>query len=437
MTNKWLSNNCPNANDFFVDKSHTSYWISYHSAKKNVVELNENMKTIKTAVESLKNDIEALKGAIDSQDYRNQTASVIAAIDAAVAEAEKNMTKLFTSVVNRLVSCAESDSWFGDTASMYAEYIATTILGVNGAKGINVNLKAINNETQVSPASTATTTEEPKKTGFWGRVGATLGTFASGFVEGIVNIGELATDAVTLGTAALLTPITATADAVGAVSSAITGTEYKSSTASLWKDTAAFVSKDYSTDWFDSYYENTTLGKTLKDNSYAFDFTRGAGKLTGEVVTVNAIGSAVSALSSGAQAVSSGTSIVSSSGRVATSGSTQLALTSSSSLPAVSSAGTITRATGAAYSSVGNGSIMAEVLDASGNVIGTTTARVISSTPVSSGANAFRSAASFVGNAARNVGTAAANSSAGVTAASIAAVGGTAETIKQSTNSNA
>lgn len=432
MRNKWLSNNCPNANDFFVDKSHTKYWISYFSAKKNVVELNENMKTVKTAVESLKNDIEILKGAIDSQDYRSQTASVIAAIDSAIVEVEKNMTKLFTSVVNRLVSCAESDSWFGDTASMYAEYITTTILGLKGAAGVKANSETLNNENQVSSQATP---EESKKTGFLGRVGATLGTFASGFVEGIVNIGEMATDAVTIGATALLTPITATADAVGAVSSAFTGTEFKSSTASMWKDTAGFVSKDYSTDWFDSYYENTTLGKTLKNNSYAFDFTRGAGKLTGEVVTVNAIGGAVSALSSGTQAVSSGTSLVSSGGGAVTSGSTQLALTSGGSLPAVRSAGAITRATGATYSSVGNGGIVAEVLDASGNVIGTTTARLVSSTPISSGTNVFRSAASIVGNAARNVGTAAANSSAGVTAASIAVVGGTAETIKQSTNS--
>ena len=316
---------------------------------------------------------------------------------------------------------------------MYAEYIATTILGLSGAKGIKANLEAFNNETQVSPKAT---TEEPKKAGFWGRVGATLGTFASGFVEGVVNIGEMVTDAATIGTAALLTPLTATADAVGAVSSAITGTEYKSSTASMWKDTAGFVSKDYSTDWFDSYYENTALGKTLKNNSYAFEFTRGAGKLTGEVVTVNAVGSAVSALSSGAQAVSRGTSLVSSSGGAATSSSAQLALTSGSSLPAVRSAGALTNATGAAYSSVGNGGIVAEVLDASGNVIGTTTARVVSSTPISSGANVFRTAANIVGNASRNVGTAAANSSAGVTAASIAAVGGTAEIINQSNNSN-
>lgn len=129
-SNKWLSNNCPNANGFFVNKSNTTYWISYFSAKKNVVELNENMKTIKTAAESLKNDIEALKGAIDSQDYRSQTASVIAAIDASVAEVEKNMTKLFTSVSNRLASCAESDSWFGDTAQNYANYINQSILKI-------------------------------------------------------------------------------------------------------------------------------------------------------------------------------------------------------------------------------------------------------------------------------------------------------------------
>ena len=129
-SNKWLSNNCPMANSFYVNKSYTTYWISYFSAKKNVVELNENMKTIKTAVDSLKNDIEALKGSIDSQDYRNQTANVIAAIDAAVVEVEKNMQKLFTAVSARLASAAESDSWFGDTAANYANYINQSILKI-------------------------------------------------------------------------------------------------------------------------------------------------------------------------------------------------------------------------------------------------------------------------------------------------------------------
>lgn len=105
------------------------------------------------------------------------------------------------------------------------------------------------------------------------------------------------------------------------------------------------------------------------------------------------------------------------------------------------------QATGAAYSSVGNGNIVCDVLDASGNVIGSTTARVVSSTTANTSAGAFRTAASNIGNAARSFGSAAANTAGsaaraavnaptGVKAAGIAVTGGIVETTRQSSNSN-
>lgn len=470
LSNKWLSGTCPAINEFYVDKSKTEYYIQYYQTKSGVSKVNTDWKAIKDNAIKLERGIAEIKDAIDSEDYKAQSDALIQAVDAAITAIDENLTKLFTAVVSRMNASAESDEWFSETAALYANYVATAILGLHGAGEIRPNMDALASTSPVNSTSPATTdelveqilasdkgegtpatgtetpttaaTEEPKKAGFWGRVGATLGTFASGIVEGVVNIGELAVDTVTVGTAALMTPFTALADGVGAVTSAITGSEYKSATADMWKDAGAFVSKDYSTDWFDSYYNNTSLGKTLKDNSYAFDFTRGAGKFTGEALTLNAGVKAVQGLATGARAISSGSNALG-----ITSGSSNLALTSGSSLPAVRTSGALTRATGATYSSIGNGSIVCDVLDASGNVIGSTTARVVSSTTASPGAGVFRTAASNIGNAARNFGTAAANTASsaaraaahaptGVKVAGIAVTGGVVETTKQSSNSN-
>lgn len=462
-SNKWLSPTCPTVNEFSVDESKTEYHIQYFNTKSGVTNINTDWREVKSSAEKLKAGIREIKGAIDSEDYRAQTDSLIQAVESAMQAIDENVTKLFTSIVSRMNAAAESDEWFSETASLYANYVATAILGLHGANEVQANREAYTaatsrpsqdelveqivatadpNATEQSGATGATGEgEKEEKAGFWGRLGATLGTFASGVVEGIVNVGELAVDAVTVGAAAVMTPFTAVADGVGAVTSAITGSEYKSATAEMWKDAGGFVAKDYSTDWFDSYYENTGLGKTLKDNSYAFNFTRGAGKFTGEALTLNAGAKAIQGLATGAKVVSGGSNLA------LTSGSSNLALTSGSSLPAVRTSSAISRATGAAYSSVGNGNIVCDVLDASGNVIGSTTARVVSSTTANTSAGAFRTAASNIGNAARSFGSAAANTAgsaaraavnapAGVKAAGIAVTGGIVETARQSSNSN-
>lgn len=127
-SNKWLSSTCPPANTFYVNKSYTKYYIFYFPAKKNVVELNEDMQKIKNGVDKLIQDIEALKGAIDSEDYRSKTSEIEKALNESVAAIQGNMTKLFTSCANRLQANAESDAWFGDTAANYARYINESIL---------------------------------------------------------------------------------------------------------------------------------------------------------------------------------------------------------------------------------------------------------------------------------------------------------------------
>lgn len=397
-SNKWISGSCPTVNEFYVDKSKTAYHIQYYKTKVGVSKSNSSWKKIKENISALKMQILEIKGSIDSPEYRAESESVISALDAVVVALDNNITKLFTAVVSRMNASAESDEWFGETAALYANYIARGILGIHGADMIKPNSEAytaapsaenlggtsvedaqliadadqilagLNNSGQDTAQSTPVATEaKPEKAGFWGRLGATIGTFASGVVEGIVNVGEMAVDAVTIGAATLMTPLTAAADAVGAVSSAITGTEYKSATADMWKDAAGFVSKDYSTDWFDSYYNNTGLGQTLKNNSYAFDFTRGAGKVTGEYLTFNAAGSALKGLTSGVKVINGGASGAYSPLSplpLNPSGSSSLALEAAPTLQALPAATrtvqALPAATGASYAALGSESSVVE-----------------------------------------------------------------------------
>lgn len=127
-SNKWLGTLINPQYFFIANTTRDKYYIMYITAKKNVVESNNRLKELQNAIKLLKGDIYFIKDAIDSQDYKAQTERVIQAIDDAVAELEKNMTKLFEAVSNRLASCAESDAWFGDTAKNYSDYINSSIL---------------------------------------------------------------------------------------------------------------------------------------------------------------------------------------------------------------------------------------------------------------------------------------------------------------------
>lgn len=60
----------------------------------------------------------------------------------------------------------------------------------------------------------------------------------------------------------------------------------------MWKDVRAFVSKEHVKTAFDSFYENTDAGKSMKENAFGFDMVRSIGNEVGEVVgavTVSAL----------------------------------------------------------------------------------------------------------------------------------------------------
>lgn len=60
----------------------------------------------------------------------------------------------------------------------------------------------------------------------------------------------------------------------------------------MWKDVRAFVSKEHVKSAFDSFYEKTDVGKSMKENAIGFDTVRSVGNEVGEVVgavTVSAL----------------------------------------------------------------------------------------------------------------------------------------------------
>lgn len=143
FTNKWLNPSCPSVDEFFVDKSKQDYYIQYYETKSMVSNLNNDWKLVKKYIDELKNNIREVNSAIDSEDYKSKTNEVIAALDSSMVALDSNYSKLFNSVVKRMEDSAESDEWFSETASLYAGYIATAILGKESGNN-NGNLEGTN-----------------------------------------------------------------------------------------------------------------------------------------------------------------------------------------------------------------------------------------------------------------------------------------------------
>lgn len=107
------------------------------------------------------------------------------------------------------------------------------------------------------------------------RVGATITTAAVSLVEGLGIFAEGLVDVAAITTTGIATVIayaTSNADEAEEISNQI------------WEDCRAFTSKQYVKSAFNSFYENTDVGKSLKKDSYAFDVVRNVGNEVGEVL---------------------------------------------------------------------------------------------------------------------------------------------------------
>lgn len=107
------------------------------------------------------------------------------------------------------------------------------------------------------------------------RVGATITTAGVSLVEGLGIFAEGLVDVAAITTTGIATVIAyATSDA----------DEAREISDQIWEDCRAFTSKQYVKSAFNSFYENTDVGKSLKKDSYAFDVVRSVGNEVGEVL---------------------------------------------------------------------------------------------------------------------------------------------------------
>lgn len=139
------------------------------------------------------------------------------------------------------------------------------------------------------------------------RTGATIGTATYGLVEGVTSFGEalldfgaiLVTGAASIGSGLY--------DGCNAIACKITGNKYESETVKMWDRTKAFVATDYTSKAFDSFYDNTLVGQTLKNNAYGFDVTRNISKGVGYTAGVVAL--SIATAGAGGAVVGGGTTI--------------------------------------------------------------------------------------------------------------------------------
>ncbi len=140
-----------------------------------------------------------------------------------------------------------------------------------------------------------------------GRTGATIGTAACGLVEGIESFGEAILDfGAILGTG-VASIGTGIYDGCNAIACKITGNKYESATVKMWEGTKAFVATDFTTRMFDSFYNNTAVGQTLKNNAYGFDVTRNISKGVGYTAGVVAL--SIATAGAGGAVIGGGTTL--------------------------------------------------------------------------------------------------------------------------------
>lgn len=92
--------------------------------------------------------------------------------------------------------------------------------------------------------------------------------------EGLLKLGESLVDLGAITKTIFATGPTALIDGVQALYGMATGKEWKSVTKEMWNNTKTFVAKDHVKTWFDNFYENTNIGKSIKENAFEFDTIR-------------------------------------------------------------------------------------------------------------------------------------------------------------------
>lgn len=118
---------------------------------------------------------------------------------------------------------------------------------------------------------------------------ATITLAASSLVEGVLTFGEAIVDVGAISLAITGSISAGAEDAVKALNGFVTGEEWTSSTKELWEKTKTFVSKKHVTGWFDTFYENTEIGKYMMDKAYFSNQIRSVGTGVGYVAGIVAL----------------------------------------------------------------------------------------------------------------------------------------------------
>lgn len=120
-----------------------------------------------------------------------------------------------------------------------------------------------------------------------GKTGATISVAAVSVVEGVGIFAEGLVDCAALVVGGVGTALNYT---YGFFANDLDSSDELNEL--MWKDVRAFVSKEHVKTAFDSFYENTDAGKSMKENAFGFDIVRSIGNEVGEVVgavTVSAL----------------------------------------------------------------------------------------------------------------------------------------------------
>lgn len=199
--NKWLIQNCPNVDEFTVDKTKDKYYIQYSETNSKVMALHHDWKVVSDYVDVLKAQIDELSTSIDSDDYKSKTNDLITALTESKNALSINFTKLFGAVVNRLQESAESDEWFSEEAQSYANYISSTILGVTLSSGVsktsNLGSPSISPTLETSSPQNynVASSETPS---YEGNTGSSSGQ-SSGGSQGLDSSGDYNSDSTSQG----------------------------------------------------------------------------------------------------------------------------------------------------------------------------------------------------------------------------------------------
>ena len=253
------------------DKNGTSQaWVSLNELTEGVEQPSNNMEVKAKFDTEIVEDNNTINNIADENNTENLTIETTTGDDALTT------TK------------AESAATFGAIGGVVGSIFGNPLMGA----ALGAATGAIFSNNKVVSKITEKVVGGVKKVGeVFKRVAATVSTFIMSLFEGLVKLVEDVVDLVALIGTGVASVVTGIADGVNYVAAKAKGDDslITHHTKEMWDGTRGFVSKNFTKSVFDSFYNNTSVGSWLKENSYGFDTIRSIGSEVGEVVGVVAL----------------------------------------------------------------------------------------------------------------------------------------------------